>query len=183
MDDIKKLAAKLSDKDIDWIVSELKYTTNRRVTAILVPYLQVSTVVDILNKRAGYGDWQFKLASIAIKGVEGFKAGIAIWDSAKGDWSWRAGVASANDKLDEPDAFDILKACESAALKRAAQRWGVGSQLSGISISIEPDQIHSMKDKKPPVGKSIIRLIDSKILPPIDAWCFAPLQKDWPKGA
>lgn len=195
MRDLKKLSHRLKDPQVDWMIKELGFhdSPGKQIKCVVVPYVKISTVMEILDSRAGAGDWQFQLVPISLGNQQGFKAGLAVWDDAKSEWIWRAGVVSGNSIIDGDDDFDItksggqkfdkLKMAESAALKRAAQKFGIFRYASNTKpFLIDWREIFAVKDKSIPKKGKIIRLTKrSTVQPNIDHWCHAPKHSEWMK--
>jgi hypothetical protein len=87
--------------------------------ALLAPYIDSRHVMDLLDREAGPGAWQFELA-----GVNSAVAGrLGILDPFCGAWVWKSDIGHRGG--DRDDRGEKTKGQASDALKRAAVHWGV----------------------------------------------------------
>lgn len=125
-------------EDIDWRVQSAG-TTNGKVWAKCLAYMDSRAVYDRLDDVCGPEGWQSKIEHTE----GGFIASIGI--RVGDEWVWKSDGAQTTD-------IEAVKGGISGAFKRAATHWGIGRYLYNLKVSYADVQANGVnyqrKDSK-----------------------------------
>jgi len=136
------LSAPFRPDEIEWRVGNHSAKGDR---CTLLVYLTARAVMDRLDAVVGPGRWRDSYAKITIGKEEGFLCTLEV-EVADGRWVAKQDAADVTD-------IEATKGGISAALKRAAVKWGIGRYLYAV-----PDSgFLEIKKGWPPKGSDAVR--------------------------
>lgn len=132
-DMLLKLRAPTEDHEIEWRIQSSGETTDGRIWAKIVPYIDARAVTERLDKSVGPTRWQDAYTPIE----KGFVCTLMIHTSN--------GWISKQDAADFTD-IEPIKGGISDSLKRAAVKWGIGRDLYSYGTSYAETSLTKQND-------------------------------------
>lgn len=153
---IERLSEPLTSKDVSLFCKKVHLTQKGKYLAHLLPFVTSAKIIQKLNDCCflGWKDRYFRDEG----GKGGLCCGISVFDDRVKEWVERIDVG-------EPKKFESKKSEYSDALKRAARRFGIANELSGLpSFFIELESNEIMTDLQNPKEKVLnIYEVDMKM--------------------
>ena len=119
--DLKKLAKKFPEEDIEWRIQQCGKGGNNNYWAMIIPYITNRAIMQRLDDVVGPGFWKNEFKATPCN--TGYQCGISI--KIDGEWVTRwdgSEVVGAGN-------IDKVKSTMSAAMKRTGVQWGIGRYL------------------------------------------------------
>lgn len=119
--DLKKLAKKFPEEDIEWRIQQCGQGGNNNYWAMIIPYITNRAIMQRLDDVVGPGKWKNEFKASPCD--SGYQCGISI--KVDGEWVTRwdgSEIVGANN-------IDKVKSTMSAAMKRTGVQWGIGRYL------------------------------------------------------
>lgn len=118
---LKKLAEKFPENEIEWRVQSCGMSQNKKPWAMIIPYITSRAIMQRLDDICGVGKWrnEFKPSPCG----SGYMCGISI--KVDEDWVTRWDGSELSKSKD----IDSVKTTMSASMKRAGVQWGIGRYL------------------------------------------------------
>lgn len=118
--DLKKLAKKFPEQDIEWRVQQCGQGTNGP-WALVIPYITNRAIMSRLDEAVGQANWKNEFKSSPCG--KGYLCGISI--KLDGEWVTRWDGA----EISESNNIDDVKSTLSSSMKRTGVQWGIGRYL------------------------------------------------------
>lgn len=119
--DLKKLAKKFPEQDIEWRVQQCGIGNGGQPWALIIPYITNRAIMARLDEAVGPANWKNEFKSSPCG--KGYLCGISI--KLDGEWVTRWDGA----EISESNNIDDVKSTLSSSMKRTGVQWGIGRYL------------------------------------------------------
>lgn len=119
--DLKKLAKKFPEQDIEWRVQQCGIGNGGQPWALIIPYITNRAIMARLDEAVGAANWKNEFKSSPCG--KGYLCGISI--KLAGEWVTRWDGA----EISESNNIDDVKSTLSSSMKRTGVQWGIGRYL------------------------------------------------------